>query len=258
MFSLVTIATLCTFFASYVGLVSAHDDHECSMDNTLSNAVPPSGNFDLTSYKLNIPDGSTIVGSKLAAGYKSEWFYTYAQDGSMSFYVPSNGSDTTNAHYARSELHHLCDADDAYKYWYINDGYHRLTVTMRVDEATNADKMIIGQVFGATKDKPLIKVYWYDQGLYVEYRDSSSGSQTKIDYDKKVNFDQFTYELGANDGNIFAYINGEKIVYYDASSYWDDIGNYFKTGNYIQTDEDGYQSITHTYCINIVNSGDCK
>ena len=254
MFCLLATFTLCVFSLAVFG----HDDHECSMDNSLKNSVPPSDNFNLSAYKLNIPDGSTIWQGKLDSGYESDWFYTSTQDGSMTFYVPSNGSDTTNAHYARSELHHLCNPDDSDDYWYIGDGSHTMTVTMRVGEATNAEKMIVGQVFGGTKDKPLIKVYWYVGGLYVEFRDSSSGSQTKINYDKDVNYDQFTYELGAEGGNIFAYINGEQIVTYDASSYWSDIGNYFKTGNYIQTDEDGYQSITHTYCINIDNTGACK
>ena len=67
------------------------------MSNKLNNAVAPCGNFNLTSYKLNTPDGKTIVGKKLTDDYTSQWFYTYAEDGSMTFYTPSNGSDTTHA-----------------------------------------------------------------------------------------------------------------------------------------------------------------
>ena len=69
---------------------------------------PPSENFDLSTWKLTIPNGgSDISVSQINNGYEnSNYFYT-ATDGGMVFKCPVAGSTTTNTTYTRVELREM-------------------------------------------------------------------------------------------------------------------------------------------------------
>ncbi|WP_281885132.1 polysaccharide lyase family 7 protein [Paenibacillus sp. YYML68] len=75
---------------------------------TLDPSKAPSGNFDLTKWKITLPNASEVQPSTLSNGYThSEWFYTDPVTGGMVFMSPNLASTTTNSTYPRSELREM-------------------------------------------------------------------------------------------------------------------------------------------------------
>jgi hypothetical protein len=75
---------------------------------TLDPSKPPSGNFDLTKWKITLPDASEVQPSTLSNGYThSSWFYTDSTTGGMVFVSPNLGGTTQNSTYTRSELREM-------------------------------------------------------------------------------------------------------------------------------------------------------
>ncbi len=106
----------------------------CQLTFSLDPNAPPSKNFDLSHFKLQIPDkdGSEISTSTLNNGYQSQYFYTDKDDGSMTFYCPANGGTTPGTSYPRSELRHNCQPGNDHINWGVNNGsysiYGRITL----------------------------------------------------------------------------------------------------------------------------------
>ena len=82
---------------------------------SLKAALPPSGNFELIDWKLDLPvdSGGNLSGlsasiseADLAAGYTSEHFYT-GPDGGMVLKSPVIGATTSGSTYARTELREM-------------------------------------------------------------------------------------------------------------------------------------------------------
>jgi hypothetical protein len=85
----------------------------------LNPAADPSGNFDLSNWKITLPvdQSGTIIGTaqeiKSLSGYQDlNYFYTGA-DGAMVFRAAVDGATTSGSKYARSELREMIGADRA-------------------------------------------------------------------------------------------------------------------------------------------------
>lgn len=161
---------------------------------------PPSENFDLSAWKLNIPldvdnDGRSddIHEPELSTGYSSEFLYT-ADDGGMVFRSPIEGTTTSsNSSYVRVELREMLRRGDTsidtrgvnLNNWVFSsapmsdqesaaavDG--KLRVTMAVNHVTTTGasvqqgRIIIGQIH-AENDEP-IRLY------YLKRPDNDKGS----------------------------------------------------------------------------------
>lgn len=163
----------------------------------LQAGLPPSGNFDLLDWKLDLPinddgelegDSATILEEDLATGYtNSDYFFT-ADDGGLVLRSPSQGATTSvNTRYARSELREMLRRGDTSistrgagdrpndNNWAFSsapqtaqdgaggiDG--ELTVTLAVNEVTltgedfQIGRVVIGQIH-AKDDEPLRLYY---------------------------------------------------------------------------------------------------
>src|SRR5664280_1045336 len=87
---------------------------------------PPSGNFDLSHWKLTLPvDGSgTTNGTateihtpQLVAGYTNAFYFYTGPDGAMVFWCQVTGATTSGSDYPRSELRELLNPDDNSVNW---------------------------------------------------------------------------------------------------------------------------------------------
>lgn len=88
----------------------------------LDPALPPSGNFDLKDWKLDLPvdaNGNTSGKSKevkeneLSSGYESAEFFYTADDGGLVFISPVEGATTSsNTKYTRSEMREMLRRGD--------------------------------------------------------------------------------------------------------------------------------------------------
>lgn len=163
----------------------------------LQAGLPPSGNFELLDWKIDLPvndsgdlegDSATIDEDDMAAGYtNSEYFFT-AADGGMVLRAPSRGAKTSvNTRYTRTELREMLRRGDRSistrgvgdrpngNNWAFSsapqsalddaggiDG--ELTVTLAVNEVTTTGedfqigRVVIGQIH-AKDDEPLRLYY---------------------------------------------------------------------------------------------------
>ncbi len=208
--------------------------------------APPGKNFDLENWKLQLPVASPtsvleIQPKELEAGYTSQYFYT-ADDGSMAFWVPSNGGTTPNSDNPRSELRELAPGGE----WKLS-GSHELYAECAVMTLPDNQKgIIIGQIHGTDQDKnpQLCKVYWYEGGrlvLEVKTDSSPSGTQTKTSLGEYKLGEKLAYTISMVDYKLTVTVKSANgTVTQKASflnSYWKDQTYYFKAGNYYQVDD---------------------
>lgn len=234
--------------------------------------LPPSGNFDLGHWKLQLPvntngtlsgtnDAAEVSVATLNAGYASAYFYT-AADGAMTFWAPDNGAKTSSSSHPRSELREEMIPDNVNTNWTLY-GTHVLTATCVVSNvpsdtmkvcigqihepnnkpdgsvSANNEQMIMFDLSGSTK-----KIY---ANINLDGNQSSSFSVTLISgssvaLGKPVNYTmsvvngllRIVINNVTNSWNLFSGTNfsGHIAQNWDAAS-----GNtvYFKAGDYNQT-----------------------
>ena len=80
----------------------------------LDPTLPPSGNFDLTFWKLTRPNNTEKDEKTLANGYIREGeFYTDSITGAMVFWCPNTGATTSNTSFPRTELREMLRRGDS-------------------------------------------------------------------------------------------------------------------------------------------------
>src|ERR1035438_2647759 len=134
----------------------------------LDPSKPPSGNFDLSHWKLQLPtaggvltcSGGSVDEEKPAqlAGFTNTYFYT-GSDGSMVFWAPINGATTSGTTNPRSELREeLTPGSDSVNW--ILYGTHILDGQCKVLQVSSAKKVIIGQIHAESSAAlPTVKIY---------------------------------------------------------------------------------------------------
>ena len=86
---------------------------DAAVAQTLDPSLPPSGNFDLSYWKLTRPNGTERDEDALINGYTKEGeFYTDSETGAMVFWCPNNGSTTANTSFSRTELREMIRRGD--------------------------------------------------------------------------------------------------------------------------------------------------
>jgi len=147
----------------------------------LDPSKPPSGNFDLTKWKITLPDASEVQPSALSSGYQHpNWFFTDPNTGGMVFRSPNLGDTTQNSSYTRSELREMLNPSVGTQAlgnnWVTStsssstkqqaggvDG--TMNATLRVDHvSTTGDsgkvgRVIVGQIHGP--DTEPIRLYYH-------------------------------------------------------------------------------------------------
>ncbi|MCR2802684.1 polysaccharide lyase family 7 protein [Paenibacillus sp. SCIV0701] len=147
----------------------------------LNPSLPPSGNFDLTKWKITLPDASEVQPSSLSNGYTHpSWFYTSSSNGGMVFRSPNLGSTTTNSTYTRSELREMLNPSAGTtslgNNWVTStsssstksqaggvDG--TMNATLQVDrvsttgDSTKMGRVVVGQIHGP--DTEPIRLYYH-------------------------------------------------------------------------------------------------
>ena len=152
---------------------------------------PPSGNFDLTNWKLTLPSGDEIQPAVLSAGYTlPKVFYTHPTSGGMVLRCPNLAGTTPNSNYSRTELREMLDPaagthSDANNWTTAIGG--TLKARLKVDRVstTGEDKkvgrIIIGQIHGP--DTEPVRLYFHKKpgearGRVYIASETMSGSTT--------------------------------------------------------------------------------
>jgi Ca2+-binding RTX toxin-like protein len=219
----------------------------------LNSSVAPSGNFDLSNWKITLPVDSngrfsgTAMEVKNLSGYQhSKYFYT-AADGAMTFVAPVEGATTSGSSYARSELREMNGTANAA--WNLQTGGF-MSATLEVDAAPNRDgtggKIVVGQIHG--QDDELVRLYWENGKLYfANDQAGSNNSETKFYFvnasgqQPDVSLDErFSYTINAKGDNLEVTVFADGQIYKSVSkinSVWQSDTFYFKAGAYLGANE---------------------
>lgn len=214
----------------------------------------------------------------------NKWMYNDKKDKSVVFYATPTGTTTANSHYSRSELRETIDPGNKDKNWtFAQGGYFKGIYKMdAVSKEANGkySRVIVAQIHGRLSDEqrdligqkdnnapPILKVYW-DQGkIRVKTKvlknlnasdkemlhTNAWGDDEGIDFKEKVDFDKFTIEIKVSEGRLEVMLNGkESLVYKDVNmKKWGVFENYFKVGNYLQTNSKGSFAKVKSYYLEV-------
>jgi hypothetical protein len=90
---------------------------------------PPSKVLDLSTWKINLPNGAEVKGHAAMQALDNEWFRV-TPDGAVQFTVPTNGVGTPT--YPRSELREMFADGLTAQAWSTSSGTHTMTIRQRV------------------------------------------------------------------------------------------------------------------------------
>jgi hypothetical protein len=208
----------------------------------LDPTLPPGGNFNLSTWELQLPIGSpgsptTISSSKLVGdnGYSNPaYFWSDKTDGSMTFWDPESGVTTPNSSYPRSELREM-NTNGSAADWPLS-GTNTLSAELRVVSVTSS--VCVGQVHlgtGGSSTKPLLELYYHSNGdVVLGLENSPSGGQTSHTLTNVPLGTHWTYKIAVVGHEIEVTVNGSTHSYPVASSF-DAYHQYFKAGDYNQS-----------------------
>jgi hypothetical protein len=203
----------------------------------LDPAKPPGQNFDLTHWKLTLPEPGApeISAATLTAGYTSQWFYT-GPDGAMTFWCPVTGGTTSGSTYPRSELREMLNPTSSSSNW-TSYGTHILRAVCRVTQVPSSGKIIIGQIH-AYNGNPLVKLQWSGGKIENLVKNSPTNS-TDTKYTLLTGLalgTTITYEILAQDGVVTVTANNVPSTqnFLASDPLWAGETFYFKAGDYVQ------------------------
>jgi len=233
--------------------------------NSLSSSKSPGGNFDLSNWKITLPDSSASEKSpdQLEDGYESSYFYTDS-DGSMTFYVKGNGGTTSGSSYPRSELRSLCNPDnskaDRYN-WKASSsgGYHYVDGKYKIGKLDSSSRKVVIQQIHAYDAPPLVKIQYQSGKVYALVKtDSSGNNEDKFTIGEVDQYTQFSLKTVMSSGYLKLYFNGSQKKSIKVRDYWSGYTNYFKAGNYLQSSSSSAYAYIHLYYLKVfVKSGKC-
>ncbi len=220
---------------------------------SLSSNAAPSGNFNLSNWKITLPvdqkgtvGGAAVEVQNLSGYQNSKYFYT-GSDGAMVFYAPVNGATTKGSSYARSELREMNGSERAA--WNLSTGGF-MSATLEVDAAPNREgvggRLVVGQIHG--QDDELVRLYWENGTVYfANDRAGSGNTETKFTLkdasgetpDISLN-EKFSYTINAKGSSLDVDVYADGKVYESSTkinSVWQSDKFYFKAGAYLGANE---------------------
>lgn len=204
----------------------------------LCTSCTPGANFDLTHWKLTLPDSSATEksASQLEGGYTDQYFYTDSTDGAMTFWAPVTGGTTSGSSYPRSELREMIDPSDDNVNW-TWQGTHTLTATQKVTEVPSTGKVIALQIHAFDGAPPLVKMQYVNGTIDFLVKQSAAGGTDTHYVFNGINLnDQYTAEIKVTNGVLSMKVNGvtQTHDFVAADPNWKNEVFYFKAGAYTQ------------------------
>ncbi|AYF86156.1 polysaccharide lyase family 7 protein [Pseudomonas sp. JS3066] len=205
--------------------------------------------IDLSTWNLTVPATSSntlITTDRLNNGYESQYFRRNS-DGSISFWVPVNGSRTEDASYPRTELRET-QADGTLSYWYQASADNYLSAVLSVDQVPSQNKIVIGQIHSkdepGSQNDPLLKIqYHYLRGngrieALLRKRPGDAEVENIVLAENVDLGERFGYDLRLTPtgrlGIVVTSKGDDGNLYRQLSGYWSNQQLYFKAGAYIQ------------------------
>lgn len=205
--------------------------------------------IDLSTWNLTVPaiDSLTLITTdRLSNGYESQYFRRNS-DGSISLWVPVNGSHTEDARYPRTELRET-QADGTLSFWYQSSADNYLSAVLSVEQVPSEGKVVIGQIHSKDQpgsyNDPLLKLqYHYLRGngrieALLRKRPGDSEVENIVLAENVDLGERFGYDLRITPsgklGITVTSKDDDGNLYRELSGYWAPQLLYFKAGAYIQ------------------------
>lgn len=205
----------------------------------LDSALPPSGNFDLTHWKLTLPDAkaSEVFPSQLTEGFTETNYFFSGTDGAMVFWCPVTGGITDSAKYPRSELREMFDPQSDNNNW-TGYGTNLLQAQCKVSQIPSSKKVIIGQIHSFTgKALPLVKLQYNGGKVEALVKPSPNQSDdTKLSFGTADLDSLIAYRIQLAEGLLTLTVNdvSQSINVFETDPDWTNQTFYFKAGSYCQ------------------------
>jgi PKD repeat protein len=208
---------------------------------------PPSGNFDLSHWKLQLPTSNGVLtcssGSvdekkpALLTGFTNAYFYT-GSDGAMTFWAPINGATTGGSSNPRSELREEISPGNDGTNWTLS-GVHILDATCKVFQVSSTKKVIIGQIHGYSGAAlPTVKIEYNNGKTYGIVKTNSTDDGSDYDFPSVTTAlsNSIAYEIKVVNGLISIAINGKtnSLNVFQTDPNYTNETQYFKAGDYCQ------------------------
>ena len=208
---------------------------------------PPSGNFDLSHWKLTLPIDSSggttgtateISTSQLVAGYTNAAYFYRGADGAIVFWCPVTGATTSGSSYPRTEFRELLDPSDNSVNW-LGYGTHLMNAQCKMFQVPSTNKVIIGQIHSYTgAARPLLKLQYNNGTIDALVKQSpTSDTDTHFPFPGNVGLsNRIIYQIKMVDGLLTMVVNGstQSVNVFQTDPAWTNQTHYFKAGNYCQ------------------------
>ncbi|GIJ86631.1 hypothetical protein Asppvi_005523 [Aspergillus pseudoviridinutans] len=216
--------------------------HFSPMAMAQGSACAPGGTFDLSNWKLQLPTGKagspdeiSASGLKGCNGYKSEYFFTSPDDGSIVMKVPGSPSSsqcvtTPNSLHCRTELRESSPSK-----WSPTASKNRLFGDLIVKQIVD-NRVVVGQIHidDSISTKPVCELYYSSTGdLTMGVQQCRTCSQKTFTVGHVPVGQRFTYEIRYEGGILSVSLNGQAFQKLDTFQL-NNPDSYFKAGNYNQ------------------------
>jgi len=211
---------------------------------------PPSDNFDLSHWKLQLPTANSnltcsagsvdeITPAQLV-GYTNTYFYT-GSDGAMVFWAPDNGATTSGSSNPRSELRERINPNSDSVNWILY-GTHILDATCKVLQVSAPNKqVIIGQIHGQSSAAlPTVKLYYNNGTLSATIKTNSTDDNSDLKFTSSAwnvgLSNPITYQIKVVNGLITIAMNNKtnSLNVFQTDPNYTNETQYFKAGSYNQ------------------------
>jgi hypothetical protein len=220
----------------------------------------PGANFDLSHWKLQLPDATSteISAAQLTAGFTNSYFYTDL-DGTMVFICPVTGGTTPGSAYPRCELREMLNPEDETVNW-TGYGTHILEGQCKVTEIPSTKRTFIAQIHGFNESAdPLLKLRYDNRVVEALVKETvTSTNDTRFPLATVDLGDVIAYQIKMADGLLSVTVNGtnQSVNVFQLDPAWTNRTFYFKAGNYCQDNaglpDEG--AVVSYYQLNVIHS----
>ena len=223
-------------------------------DAQVVQATYPGDVFDLTNWKLTIPEQNTskkkcddgtyppveIKQTDLRTYANNMYFKLNSEKNGITFIAPTNGAHTCGSNYSRSELREMTNNGKDEAAWESTSGVHSMEIDQAVMHLPVAKPhVVVGQIHDGGDDVVVFRVEAPKQGgagktkLYINADGDSNDVLLSDDYQLGTRF-KVGFEV-SNGETRFTY-NGQRVMKNGQVAVLkrDYKGAYFKAGSYVQ------------------------
>ncbi|MNP31594.1 Alginate lyase precursor [compost metagenome] len=205
--------------------------------------------IDLSTWNLTLPVGVpavTIETPLLVGGYQDHYFQSNSTG--LYFWVPVNGSTTSNAIYPRSELRET-QADGKLRNWTYPSADNLLSANLSVSQVPSTGKLVIGQIHAYGSTSPMLKLEYQFKtktqtaNIVIKVRNSPDDeTSTVIPLLSGIPLNQrFSYVIDLSPNGLLSVMVNGSLWSQQLSTAWAPKPLYFKAGVYAQ-DNEGYET----------------